>query len=85
MKLRTSFTVTRTISGGRLVLILRAMQGSLAESDVMDCLKSGYQYGPWASRLFSISTAISLTEAAAEVFKALRLELNVMVHMNRMA
>jgi hypothetical protein len=41
----------------------------------MDCLKSGYQYGPWASRLFSISTVISLTEAAAEVFKALRLGL----------
>jgi hypothetical protein len=85
MKLRTSCTVTRTISGGRLVLILRAMLGSPAESDVMDCLKSGYQYRLRASRLFSISTAISLTEAAAEVFKALRLGFNVMVQMNRMA
>lgn len=80
MKLRTSFTVTRTISEGRLVLILRAMPGSPADSDVMDCLKSVYQYSPWASRLLSISTVISLTEAAAEAFKALRLGLNVMVH-----
>ncbi len=83
MKLRTIFTVTRTISGGRLVLILRAMPGSPTESDVMDSFKSGY--GPWASRLFSISTVISLTEAAAEAFKALRLGLNVMVHINRRA
>jgi hypothetical protein len=51
----------------------------------MDRLKSGYQYGPWASRLFSISTVISLTDAAAEAFTALRLGLNVMVQMNRMA
>lgn len=48
----------------------------------MDCLQSGYQYRPWASRLFSIFTVISLTHAAAETFKALRIGLNVIVHMN---